>query len=88
MTAIGSVLNVREGGSGTVEEVCDGSIPLSPLVELGATIGAAEFGTAVEDSGLESCATAIDGAAAGDAGASDAAATVRVSDPQPGDLPI
>jgi hypothetical protein len=84
MTAIGSVLNVRERGSAPVEEAYDGSIPLSPLVELVATIGAAEFGTAVEDSELETCATNIGGAAAGDAGAGGAAGTMRVSEPATG----
>ncbi len=75
MTAIGSVLNVREGGSAPVEEACAGSIPLSPLVELGVTIGATELGTAVEDSEVEACATAVDGVAPGDAGADGAAAS-------------
>jgi hypothetical protein len=78
MTAIGSVSNVLERGSAPIEEACDGSIPLSPLAELEATIGAAEFGTAVEDSGLETCATNIDGAAPGDAGAVGVGGTMRV----------
>jgi len=67
-------LKVRERGSAPIEEAYDGSIPLSPMVELGATIGAAEFGTAVEDSGLEACATVIDGAVAADIAADDASA--------------
>jgi hypothetical protein len=69
MTAIGSVLNLCAGGSAPAVPACDGNIPLSPPDELGATIGAAEFGTEVEDSGVDASATVVDGTAAGGAAA-------------------
>jgi hypothetical protein len=71
-TAIGSVLKVRTDGSAPLEAACDGCMPLSPLVEFGTTIGVIEFGT-IEDPGVDACATAVGGAAAGETVAGRAA---------------
>lgn len=66
MTAIGSVLYVC-GGDDTPDAACEGTagtIPLSPVGELGATTGAIESGSAAEEAGVDSCASTAGGAAA------------------------
>jgi len=61
-----------------------GTIPLSPVGELGATTGATEFGIAVEEDGMASWANFVGsataaGAANGDAEPGDAEATAGLT---------
>src|ERR1700751_1727171 len=63
MTAIGSVLYVC-GDADAAPAACEGTvgtIPLSPVGELGATTGDIEFGSAVEEAGVASWASTAGG---------------------------
>ena len=83
ITAIGSVLKVCEGCAPAALP-CDGIvgiIPLSPVGELGATIGDIEVGIDVEDAEVVSCASFSGSRAGADAAKGDAGAGAATAAP-------